>query len=146
MVSLAPIGIVVSNSDSGVINTIAMPAAYPTQVINVGIVAGQTISAAAAGSSAVIVGGQKLSLGGPVVTLSGNQVASLGSSGIVIQAPSGIVTTLNVHPTPGPSTSSTGNSSSIGEIIMAFQGKAKRVDIGILAPLGCLICAAILGL
>lgn len=92
VVSIEPSGkVVVSDSDSGFITTYSVAAgeAIPT-------VPAQSVTVSAIGSSAVVIGGQTVSLGGSAVTLSGAQVASLGSSGIVLQAPSGIETTLSV--------------------------------------------------
>ena len=56
----------------------------------------------------MVVDGQTVSVGGGVVTLSGDQVASLGVEGLVVQIPGGGVTTLKVLPTslmPGGSLS-----------------------------------------
>jgi hypothetical protein len=99
VVSIAPSGGGVVISNSGEVSTIALPSAPvnhpPVQTL--GVVAGQTIAGAVVGSSQLVVGSQTLSVGGPVVTLIGNQVASLGSSGLVIQAPSGVVSTYSIQ-------------------------------------------------
>ena len=49
-------------------------------------------------SSEAVVCTQTLTVGGSVVTLAGNQVASLGSSGLVVLAPGGFVTTIPAQP------------------------------------------------
>lgn len=101
IVSLASSGVVVKNTGSGSVTTYALPLP-PAPVISqpsIGFIGGQTISGIAIGSSQAVVEGQTLTVGGSLVTLPGSQVASLGSSGLVIEAPSGIVTTIAV-PTP----------------------------------------------
>lgn len=89
-------GLIISNSGS--VSTILLPTSTPQAppATTLGIVAGQTISGAIIGSSQLAVGSQTLSIGGSAVTLAGNQVASLGSSGLVIQAPSGVVSTFAI--------------------------------------------------
>jgi hypothetical protein len=98
-----------------------------------------------------------------MVTLSGDQVPSLGSSGVVIQAPSGVLSTIVLYPTPAveiapeatkgnegdtiaaTSTSSGGSSSTdLGEIIYTtFEGRSSRpMAVGFLGLLG----SAILGM
>jgi hypothetical protein len=96
--SLGSSGLVIQ-APSGVITTIPVPTA---EAPTIAVVAGQTISGIAPlGSSQAVVEGQTLTIGGAVATLSGAQVVSLGSSGFVVQAPGGFVTTLSV-PTPEP--------------------------------------------
>ncbi|RDW59122.1 hypothetical protein BP5796_12046 [Coleophoma crateriformis] len=101
VVSLTPSGLAVSNIDGSEAVTYPLPilsaAARPTPTL--GIVAGYTISGEAVGASAAVIDGQTLTLGGAAITLSGNQVATLGSSGLMIAAPGGLVTTLAI-PTP----------------------------------------------
>ncbi|KAG9237259.1 hypothetical protein BJ875DRAFT_540615 [Amylocarpus encephaloides] len=82
----------------GSIATYSVPqqaAASPaiTSAAIIGTVNGEVISVTA-GASSIIVGGQTLKLGGPLVTLSNNEVLSLGPSGIVVQAPGGGVRTI----------------------------------------------------
>lgn len=90
IVSLAPTGVVVSNSDSGVVTTYLIPAVQETSTST------PVHTVSALGSSAAVIADQTINLGGPAVTLSGAEVVSLGSSGIVLQAPSGIITTISV--------------------------------------------------
>jgi hypothetical protein len=166
VVSFAPSGVVVSNTNGEVI-THQIPAApsaismtAPTQVL--GVVAGYTISGGAVGSTAVVLGGQTLSLGGAAVTLSGNQVATLGSSGLVIAVPGGFVTTIaistpvtkapatntmtnetnssEVH-TTFPSTSTVTKATSLGNIILqTLEGDGiKSMDFRIMGWLGLIV-------
>lgn len=59
----------------------------------IGTINGNVVTAAP-GASSVVVGSETLKLGGPPITLSNNEVISLGSSGIVVQEPGGGVKTL----------------------------------------------------
>lgn len=103
-------GLVVQNSADGSFTTYAVPTAEASPVNaakSLAIYEGQTISGVAIASSVAIVGGQTLTVAGSVVTLSGSQVASLGSSGLVVEAPGGKITTI---PVPSPtSLSANGN-------------------------------------
>ncbi|KAM3075651.1 hypothetical protein ACMFMG_007784 [Clarireedia jacksonii] len=113
VISLGSSGVVVQASGS-TITTIAV-APEATNLANVGIINGQTISIAAGSSSSsktpiAVVAGHTLTAGGPVATLSGGEIASLGPSGVVVQAAGGAVTTIPVptydaHPAAGTFTS-----------------------------------------
>jgi hypothetical protein len=101
IVKLTPSGVEVGDTGNNAVSTYSIPAASspPQQSstpVNVGVVNGQSISVAPASaqiSSIAIIGDQTISLGGPAATISGGvNVASLGSSGVVIQAPSGTIT------------------------------------------------------
>jgi hypothetical protein len=101
IVKLTPSGVEVGDTDNNAVSTYSIPAAssLPQQSsmpVNVGVVNGQSISVAPAPaqkSSIAVIGDQTITLGGPAVTISGGaNVASLGSSGVVIQAPSGTIT------------------------------------------------------
>ncbi|KAI9648371.1 hypothetical protein NHQ30_003004 [Ciborinia camelliae] len=101
VVSLGSNGVFVQGP-AGTVTTISVYSAQ-TDLANMGVVNGQTISVVAGSSSSgvsiAIVAGQTISPGGPAATLSGGQVASLGSSGVVIQASDGFLTTI---PVPSP--------------------------------------------
>lgn len=105
VVSVAPSGIIISNTDNGAVVTYTIPPAKMSvsSPQSLGVIAGKTISGVAIGSSRVIAEGYTLSIGGAAATLSGNQVLRLGANGIIVQAPGGIETTLSV-PTPSPET------------------------------------------
>ena len=88
--SLAPSGLVVAYPGGGV-SVFVLPT--PSPQISVGdMVDGYTVSTLSSGS-ALLVGSQTLSIGGPIVTVGNDDVMSLGSSGVVIQEPGGEVTT-----------------------------------------------------
>ncbi|PQE12321.1 hypothetical protein CJF31_00000525 [Rutstroemia sp. NJR-2017a BVV2] len=98
IVKLTPSGVEVGDTDNNAVSTYSIPAASPqsSMPVNVGIVNGQSISVAPASAqnpSIAVLGDQTISLGGLAATISGGvNVASLGSSGVVIQAPSGTIT------------------------------------------------------
>lgn len=100
VVNIAPSGVVVSNPENGAVTTYALPPAPPPAPApehqSIGVVEGQTISGIAIGPSQAVAGGYTLSIGGAVATLVGNQVASLGTDGLRVEAQGGIVTTLAV--------------------------------------------------
>lgn len=98
VISVAPSGVIVSNTENGVVISYTIPSAKTTvpSPQTLGVVAGNIISGLAIDSSQAVAAGYTLSIGGAVATLSGNQVVSLGASGIVVQAPGGIETTLSV--------------------------------------------------
>jgi hypothetical protein len=125
-VQLTPSGIVIGHASGGPASTFALPTiaasqqSAPTQ-INADVVAtvdGFTFSASA-GASTVVIGDQTVSMGGQLVTLSNNDVVSLGPSGLVIQMPGGGVSTMLI---PGstataPASSSSTTSNGIAAII-----------------------------
>lgn len=86
-------------SAGGAVSSYALPTpaspASPgiTTTAIIGTINGNVITAAP-GASSVVVGSETLKMGGPPITLSNNEVISLGSSGIIVQAPGGIVKTL----------------------------------------------------
>ncbi|PQE34065.1 hypothetical protein CJF32_00002895 [Rutstroemia sp. NJR-2017a WRK4] len=101
IVKLTPSGVEVGDTGNNAVSTYSIPAAssppqQSSMPVNVGIVNGQSISVAPASaqiSSIAVIGDQTITLGGPAATVSGGvNVASLGSSGVVIQAPSGTIT------------------------------------------------------
>jgi len=101
-------GLAVGNTVDAASLTYTLPGATTSPANaeqSVAVYEGQTISGVAIASSVAVVGGQTLSVGGSVITLSGNQVASLGSSGIVVQAAGGAVTTILIPKASSTSTS-----------------------------------------
>jgi hypothetical protein len=77
------------------------PPPLPPTSTAIAVIGGQTISAAP-GDSTILINGQTITSGGSAVTLAGsNNVASLGSSGLVVQFPSGTVSTFTL-PTATP--------------------------------------------
>ena len=88
--SLAPSGLVVKYLGGGV-SVLVLPTPSP-QISTGDILDGYTVSTLSSGS-ALIIGSQTLSIGGPIVTVGNDDVMSLGSSGVVIQEPGGEVTT-----------------------------------------------------
>ena len=104
--SLGSSGLIVQSA-GGAVTTYSIPAAVPVPTGSIiGTVAGYVITAAP-GASSVAIGSQTLVLGGAPITLSGNQVLSLGTNGIVVQAPGGGVQTLPL-PTTAPTTNGPG--------------------------------------
>lgn len=103
--SLGSSGLVIQ-APSGALTTYALPTSTPALI---GIIAGHTVTGVALGTSAAVVGGQTLSVGGAVVTLAGNQVASLGVSALLVQVPGGGVTTIAVQAVTSGLQSSSGN-------------------------------------
>lgn len=95
---LTPSGLVVvgagKTSSIFVLPTLApsIPLDYSTFRIN-----GKLVSAYA-GASTIVIGDQTVSMGGPLVTLSNHDVLSLGPGGLVIQMPSGGVSTVVIAP------------------------------------------------
>jgi hypothetical protein len=125
VIKLTPSGVVVSDgSGDGAPNTYAVPTLAgspdvvpPTAIATIG---GQVISAAP-GDSTVVINGQAVTSGGAVVTLAGsNNVASLGPSGLIIQYPSGAVSTYTL-PTAAPS---------VGAIVGTVAGIAVSASAG----------------
>jgi hypothetical protein len=97
--SLAPSGLVVQYSN-GPVSSFALPTSIPTTNPTPIATIGNQIISAAPGASTLIVGGQTLSVGGPVATLSEyNAVASLAPSDLVVEYPGGGVS-VYVFPTP----------------------------------------------
>ncbi|KAF4635416.1 hypothetical protein G7Y89_g2681 [Cudoniella acicularis] len=169
VVSLSPSGLVVSNSVNGLVSTYALPS--PTFAQSIAVVGGQTISGLAIGSSVAIIAGQTVSIDGSVATISGNQVISLGPSGVVVQLPGGGVTTISVPtPTASPTSSpiqnpavtknlsgtnlagalvstaptASGTSASLGKIIQSMSSSGHAaVGTGFLCWLGSAVLGAI---
>lgn len=96
VVSVATSGVFVAGSDSS--STFYANPTVANQVdastsTAIATIAGQVISAAP-GDSTVIINGQAITSGGQAVTLAGtNNVASVGSEGLIVQYPSGSVST-----------------------------------------------------
>ncbi|KAG9247673.1 hypothetical protein BJ878DRAFT_491605 [Calycina marina] len=96
VMSLSPTGLVVHSADSPAATyTIPLAVPVPTGGQNLGVVDGQTIYGDMTGS-VVVVQGHKLSVGGAQATIDGDQVVSLGSGGLVVAAPNGIVSVLDL--------------------------------------------------
>ncbi|KAB8304448.1 hypothetical protein EYC80_003843 [Monilinia laxa] len=108
----------VIQAPEGTITAIPVPSGQ-TDPVNMAIVNGQTISVVAGsfslGVSMAIVAQQTISVGGPAATLSGGQIASLGTSGVVIKASNGYSTTI-------PVPSSTTPVSSAGSVPVGVDG------------------------
>jgi len=110
VVSLGLSGVVISNTANGQVTTNPIPAAAPTpatQLPSVGVVFGVTISAELVQPTVAVIGGplttQSISIGGPQVTIFDAQVATLATSGLVIAAPNGVVSTFILpSATPAP--------------------------------------------
>ena len=83
-------------SPGGGVTTFALPTAAPSPGRVVGTVDGLAVSAS--GASVVWIGTQAVTQGGPVATISGNDVVSLGPSGLQVMKPGGEVTTLSISP------------------------------------------------
>jgi hypothetical protein len=100
VVSLGPAGVVIGNIANDVQNTI-IPPVIPTKV---GHLFGITISAALANPTVALINGmlgtQSVTLGGSPITIFDNQVATLASSGLVVAAPNGAVSTFSLAPAP----------------------------------------------
>jgi hypothetical protein len=86
----------VVQSPGGGVTTFAFPTAAPSPGSVFGTVDGLPISAS--GASVVWIGTQAVTQGGPVATISGNDVVSLGPSGLQVMKPGGAVTTLSIPP------------------------------------------------
>ncbi|TAQ90994.1 hypothetical protein B7494_g726 [Chlorociboria aeruginascens] len=102
-VKLTPTGVVVGNLTDGSTNTYNLPtqAAQPVAAMPFATVGGQVISATP-GATAVTIGGQAVTSNGSPITLAGsNAVATLGSSGLIIQYSAGIVSSFAL-PTATP--------------------------------------------
>ena len=168
VVSLAPSGLVVSNSINGVVSTYFLPEpiTIPTAIITqIYTYAGQSISVAGVKPSEAVIGSQTLTIGGKIATLSGNQVVSLASGGsLVIQAPGGAVTTIPIQVSSSPnsvggeqsmatgslnviasSTSTSASTTSVGAIIYStFQGEGgKSMEFGLLSWILCAVSGAV---
>ena len=93
--TLGASGLVVQSPGGGV-TTFALPTAAPSPGRVVGTLEGLPVSAS--GASVVWIGTQAVTQGGPVATISGNDVVSLGPSGLQVMKPGGEVTTLSILP------------------------------------------------
>jgi hypothetical protein len=93
--TLGASGLVVQIPGGGV-TTFALPTAEPSPGRVFGTVDGLAVSAS--GASVVWIGTQAVTQGGPVATISGSDVVSLGPSGLQVMKPGGEVTTLSVPP------------------------------------------------
>ncbi|KAE8444955.1 hypothetical protein EG329_014082 [Mollisiaceae sp. DMI_Dod_QoI] len=99
IVSVGTSGIYIAGTDSKSTfyanPTVPAAISSPTSTA-IATIAGQVISAAA-GDSSVVINGQAVTSGGAIVTLSGtNDVASLGSDGLVVQYSGGAVSTFSI--------------------------------------------------
>jgi hypothetical protein len=138
IIQLSPSNIVISDMNSGSVSTLELPdqssAAVPP--VPIATIGSQTISAAP-GASTVVVQGQTLSAGGSPITLDANVVASLGTSGIVIQYPGGGVSSVAL-PTAAPQTGMAGGDGNepipivtiAGQVISALPGASTIVFQG----------------
>jgi hypothetical protein len=96
-------GLVVQSA-GGAVSSYTLPVAGPAFTGSIiGTVHGTALTVAASGSL-VIVGTEALILNGPRVTLSSNEVLSLGPNGVVVQVPGGGVETFTL-PKVGSTTS-----------------------------------------
>ncbi|RFU28805.1 hypothetical protein B7463_g7552, partial [Scytalidium lignicola] len=102
VIKLTPSGIVVNDgSASGKENTFTIPtlasthnAVPPTAIATIG----EDVVSAAPGDTQVSINGQVIAAGGAPVTLAGsNNVATLGTSGLIVQFPGGSVSTFAIH-------------------------------------------------
>ncbi|KAE9376038.1 hypothetical protein N431DRAFT_543391 [Stipitochalara longipes BDJ] len=105
VVSVGSSGVFIGGTSSGAPTSFfanpTIPPPPPPPSTPIATIAGQVVSAAP-GDSSVVIGGQTIKSGGGAVTLSGsNNVASLGASGLVIQGPSGSISTFAL-PTAAP--------------------------------------------
>jgi hypothetical protein len=76
------------------------------------------------GASTIVIGEQTITYGGPLVTLSNHDVLSLGPAGLVIQMPSGKVSTVTVPASTSAQITSSQTASaskSIGSIIASSE-------------------------
>jgi hypothetical protein len=87
--SLGSSGSLLVKYPSGTTSVYIIPTAAPSNIELMG-----ATWVTSGGSSAVIIGTQTISIGGPAVTLSNHDVISLGPSGLNIQMPGGAVSTL----------------------------------------------------
>jgi hypothetical protein len=92
--SLALSGLVLEYSGGGV-SVFVLPTPSP-QMSAGDTLDGYTVSTLS-GGSALVIGSQTLSIGGPIVTVGNDEVMSLGASGIIIQEPGGKVTTFAIQ-------------------------------------------------
>jgi hypothetical protein len=91
--TLGPDGLIIQ-FPSGSVSTYTLPTPAPTAAGIMGIVDGYAISAAA-GASSLVIGSQTVTLGSSPITLANNDVVSLGPTGLVVQMPGGVVTTMS---------------------------------------------------
>jgi hypothetical protein len=81
----------------GGVSSFTLPTTAPDAPGIVGTVDGSVISVVpGAGGSKIVIGSQTLTVGGTPITLGGNDVLSLGASGVVMQKLDGGITTLAV--------------------------------------------------
>lgn len=85
---------------SGVASTFALPTATSGSLATIDGTPISTLS----GGSAVVIGGQTVSVGGAPITLADHIVVSLASGGLIIQEPSGVQSTLALSVPTAPST------------------------------------------
>ena len=121
--SLGASGLVVEGP-GGSVSTFALPTTAPSVGGVVGTVEGIAVSAS--GASVVWVGSQAVTQGGEVATISGNDVVSLGPSGLQIMKPGGGVSTLSI---PAQQATGTGASPTkpLGSIIASSMLHSKNI-------------------
>jgi hypothetical protein len=95
--SLAPSGLVVEYPGGGAsVFVVPTPSLQISAGGTIETIDGYTVSTLSSGS-ALVLGSQTLSIGGPIVTVGNDDVMSLGSSGIVLSEPGGEVTTFAIQ-------------------------------------------------
>lgn len=157
--SLGTSGVVIQAS-GGYSTTVLVPSSTTpvnsASFVPAGVDGGQTISVEfIQGSSGAIVAGQTLSYGGPIATLSGENVVTFGVNGVVVQAPGGKVTTIPITttyfasvsdkviktfefgaPTTGPPVLDASSSRTGSATLVQSDNSAQRIDTVIwLSPL-----------
>ena len=115
---------------NGVASTYALPSAAAKTTLPPGVpitVGGQVISIAP-GASTLVLGTQTLKIGGPAMTIAGNQVVSLSPAGLIVQLPGGGVKTLVLTSGSYSATATAGSSSTnaVGGIIASSKLYARK--------------------
>lgn len=95
---LTPTGVVVVNKDSTSSTTYKVPSFGSPSSSDSKLVIDGIIISIESGASTIAIGDQTITYGGSLVTLSNHDVLSLGPSGLVIQMPSGGVSTVTIPP------------------------------------------------
>jgi hypothetical protein len=112
-----PTGVVVADTDGKSSSTFAVPTFLPSSPGQSEFVVNGIHVSVSAGASTIVIGHQTITYGGPLITLSNHDVLSLGPSGLIIQMPSGRVSTV----TMAVSTTARAASKGIGSIIASSR-------------------------
>ena len=124
--SLAPTAVVVVGTDGKSSSAFALPTfGTPPPSPSTFKIDG-TLVTVPVGATTIVIGDQTITNGGSLITLSNHDVLSLGPSGLIIQMPSGLVSTVTVPPSPvayAIDTTTSSTSKGIASIIASSMSK-----------------------